>query len=100
MHFEDLILRPHLYELQRGERIESLTRTECALLEILIRRAGTVVPHGVLIADGWGSDADVSLDSLYVFIRILRSKITGPGERELLSTVRGVGYSLRGEGGF
>src|SRR5580698_10281709 len=27
--FEDLILRPHLFELQRGSRIASLTRTEC-----------------------------------------------------------------------
>lgn len=30
--FEDLILRPHLCEVQRGNRIVSLTRTECALL--------------------------------------------------------------------
>ncbi len=95
--FEDLVLRPHLYELQRGERVESLTRTECALLEILIRRARTVVPHNVLIEAGWGVDAEVSFDSLYVFIRALRSKITAPGERELLQNVRGVGYSLRGD---
>jgi DNA-binding response OmpR family regulator len=95
--FEDLILRPHLYELQRGTRIESLTRTECALMETLMRRARTVVPHGVLIEEGWGVDAEVSFDSLYVFIRALRSKITQTGEEELLHTVRGVGYSLRRE---
>jgi DNA-binding response OmpR family regulator len=95
--FEDLILRPHLYELQRGSRIVSLTRTECALMETLMRRARTVVPHGVLIEEGWGSDTDVSFDSLYVFIRALRGKITQPGEKELLHTVRGVGYSLRRE---
>jgi len=95
--FEDLILRPHLYELQRGARVVSLTRTECALMETLIRRAHTVVPHGVLIEEGWGSDTDVSFDSLYVFIRALRGKITQPGEPELLHTVRGVGYSLRRE---
>jgi two-component system response regulator MprA len=93
----DLILRPHLYELQRGERIEALTRTECALLETLMRRARTVVPHSVLIEKGWGSAAEVSFDNLYVFIRTLRTKVTRPGERELLQTVRGVGYCLRGE---
>jgi two-component system response regulator MprA len=95
--FEDLVLRPHRYELQRGERVESLTRTECALLETLIRRARAVVPHSVLIEAGWGADADVSFDSLYVFIRALRAKITAPGERDLLHTIRGVGYSLRGD---
>jgi two-component system response regulator MprA len=97
MAFEDLILRPHLFEMQRGGRVESLTRTECALLDVLIRRAGNVVPHSVLIDEGWGSEVDVSFDSLYVFIRALRSKIAAPGERDLLHTVRGVGYTLRGE---
>ena len=95
--FEDLILRPHRFELQRGGRTETLTRTECALLEILIRRARTVVPREVLRNEGWGtgSDATPSDDSLYVFIRGLRIKITQAGEPELLHTVRGVGYSLR-----
>lgn len=97
MQFADLILRPDKYELQRGERVETLTRTECALLESLMRRARTVVPHGVLIEEGWGTECDVSFDSLYVFIRALRSKITRPGEPELLYTIRGVGYSLRAE---
>ena len=58
LQFEDLILRPHHYELQRGERVATLTRTECALLETLMRRAQTVVPHGVLIEEGWNADAD------------------------------------------
>jgi two-component system response regulator MprA len=97
LQYDDLILRPHLFELQRGARVASLTRTECALMEILIRRARTVVPHGVLIDEGWSSEADVSYDSLYVFIRALRAKITHPGEYELLHTVRGVGYSLRSD---
>jgi len=62
-----------------------------------MRRARTVVPHCVLLDEGWSSDAEVSYDSLYVFIRALRAKITQPGECELLQTVRGVGYSLRSD---
>lgn len=95
LQYDELILRPHLFQLQRGNRVTSLTRTECALMEALMRRARTVVPHEVLIDEGWHSDPDVSYDSLYVFIRALRAKITCPGEYELLHTVRGVGYSLR-----
>jgi DNA-binding response OmpR family regulator len=97
LQFQDLILWPHQFELQRGERVASLTRTECALLSVLMRRARSVVPHAVLIEEGWSNDADVSFDSLYVFIRALRSKITRPGEVELLHTIRGVGYSLRSD---
>ena len=92
---EDLILKPSSYELQRGERIAILTRTECALLETLMRRAGKVVPKDALIEEGWGLDSEASEANLYVFIRSLRSKITRPGEAELLHTVRGVGYTLR-----
>lgn len=97
LQFEDLILRPHQFELQRGIRVASLTRIECALLSILMRRPRTVVPHTVLIEEGWGGEAEVSFDSLYVLIRALRSKITHTGEPELLHTIRGVGYSLRTE---
>lgn len=97
LQFEDLILRPHQFQLQRGSREVPLTRTECALLAVLMRRPRAVVPHAVLIDEGWSSNADVSFDSLYVHIRALRSKITLPGEPELLHTIRGVGYSLRME---
>jgi two-component system response regulator MprA len=95
LRFEDLELRAHCFEAQRGERLIALTRTEFALLEVLMRRAKTVVPHGVLIDQAWGPASDVSFDSLYVFIRALRGKITQQNEPELLHTVRGVGYSLR-----
>jgi DNA-binding response OmpR family regulator len=95
--FQDLVLRQHQFELQRGSRVAAVTRTECALLSVLLRRAPAVVPHAVLIDEGWNADADVSCDSLYVFICALRSKITHPGEVELLHTIRGVGYTLRSE---
>jgi DNA-binding response OmpR family regulator len=93
--FRDLKLKPTTYQIERGGRTVSLTRTEYVLLETLVRRAGTVVPRQVLIEEGWGLGSDVSDANLYFFVRALRSKITGPGEEELLHTVRGVGYSIR-----
>jgi len=95
--FEDLILRPQQFELQRGTRVASLTRIECALLAVLMRRARSIVPHSVLLDEGWSGEADVSFDSLYVSIRALRAKITQSDEAELLQTVRGIGYSLRSD---
>jgi len=95
--YEDLRLNPSTYQLQRGGRTVSLTRTEYVLLEALIRRAGMIVPREVLIEEGWGVGSEVSDANLYFFVRALRSKITQPGEAELLHTVRGVGYSIRSE---
>jgi two-component system response regulator MprA len=95
--FADLKLNPGTYQMQRGDRTVSLTRTEFVLLETLIRRAGMVVPRQVLLEEGWGGESDVSDANLYFFVRALRSKITQPGEPELLHTIRGVGYSIRSE---
>jgi DNA-binding response OmpR family regulator len=95
LQFEDLALNSRTHELQRGSRTVSLTRTEYALLETLMRRAGCIVPRDVLVESGWGGGAEVSDGTLYVFIRSLRAKITVPGERPYLHTVRGVGYTLR-----
>lgn len=95
--FAGLVLKPQSCEVQRGDRVEPLTRTEYALLETLMLRGGSIVPHSMLIEEGWGLESEVGFESLYVFIRSLRSKITHPGETELLHTVRGIGYSLRNE---
>jgi two-component system response regulator MprA len=97
LQFGGLVLRQQTFALQRGDRVVSLTRTEYALLNTLMRRAGTIVPRSVLIEEGWGGEAEVSGATLYVFIRSLRSKITQPGESDLLHTARGIGYSLREE---
>ncbi len=95
--FEDLVLSSRTHELRRGDRTVPLTRTEYALLEVLMRRAGCVVPRNVLVEAGWGGGAEVSDGTLYVFIRALRAKIAHAEEPQLLHTVRGVGYTLRTE---
>jgi DNA-binding response OmpR family regulator len=95
LQFHDLTLKSTRYELQRGQRVAPLTRTEYVLLKTLLRRASRVVPKEVLIEAGWGMGVDVNESTLYVFIHSLRSKITQPGEAQLLHTLRGVGYSLR-----
>jgi DNA-binding response OmpR family regulator len=97
LRFRDLVLHRKTHELVRGNRRVPLTRTEFELVETLMRRNGNIVPRDVLAEAGWGSDADVSDSTIYVFMRSLRSKITQPGEAQLLHTVRGVGYSLRAE---
>ncbi len=95
LRFQDLVLNTRTHEMHRGGRVLPLTRTEYGILEVMIRRAGCVVPRDVLVEAGWGGGAEVSDNTLYVFIRSLRSKIGG--EPQLLHTVRGVGYSLRAE---
>jgi DNA-binding response OmpR family regulator len=79
---------------KHGKAQLSLTRTEFAILECLIRAAGRVVTRARLIDLGWG-DKDVSYNNLEVFIRFLRQKVEAPGQSKLIHTERGIGYSLR-----
>jgi two-component system response regulator MprA len=81
----------------RGARRISLTRTEYSLLELLMRRAGRVVPRDNLIEAVWGFDSEVRNNTLDAFIRLLRDKVDAVGESKLIHTVRGVGYCLREE---
>ena len=93
----DLSLNPATREVTRGGRRIALTRTEYSLLELLMRRAGRVVPRGSLIEAVWGFDSDVRNNTLDAFIRLLREKVDAPSGTKLIQTVRGVGYSLRAE---
>jgi DNA-binding response OmpR family regulator len=90
--FSGLVLGTSTHELKRAGRASALTRTEFALMEMLMRHAGSIVTHNSLIEAGWGLGAEVNEGTLYVFIRMLREKI---GEPQLLKTVRNVGYALR-----
>jgi DNA-binding response OmpR family regulator len=94
LRFADLLLDLDTREAWRGKRQISLTRTEFAILECLMRASGRVVPRGVLIEEVWG-ERDVTYNNLEVFIRFLRTKVEGEGEARLIQTERGTGYALR-----
>jgi two-component system response regulator MprA len=84
-------------EVHRGGRKIELTRTEYAILELLMRNADRVLPRESLIESIWGGDTDIENNTLDAFVRLLRAKIEAEGEPRVLRTVRGVGYCLRGE---
>lgn len=92
--FADLVLDLAEHKAWRGKREMSLTRTEFAILECLLRAAGRIVTRDRLIDTVW-NDREVSANNLDVFIKFLRSKVDVPGSPKLIHTERGLGYSLR-----
>ncbi|MEV6231098.1 response regulator transcription factor [Saccharopolyspora shandongensis] len=95
LRFADLELDPGTREVQRGERSISLTRTEFALLELLMAHPKQVLTRSRLLEDVWGYDFPTSGNALEVYIGYLRRKTEAEGESRLIHTVRGVGYVLR-----
>ncbi len=96
LRFADLMLDLGEHKAWRAKRALTLTRTEFALLECLLRSAGRVVTRERLIETVW-NDREISENNLDVFIRFLRLKVDALGAPKLIHTERGLGYSLRQE---
>jgi DNA-binding response OmpR family regulator len=92
---DDLSLDPATRQVSRSGTRLALTKTEYGLLERLMGRAGKVVPRRHLIESIWGFEREIEDNTLDVFVRLLRSKVEGNGQRKLIHTVRGVGYVIR-----
>ena len=93
--FGGLRLDPDRHGVEVGERFVELTRTEYQLLELLMINPRRVLPHSVIYDRVWGYDFGPASNALRVYIGYLRRKLEQAGARELIHTVRGVGYSLR-----
>jgi len=93
--YADLTLDPVSYEVRRGTRDLTLTRTEFRLLELFLRHPRQVLTRSVIFEHIWGYDFGPSSNSLGVYVGYLRRKTQAGGEPCLLHTVRGVGYVLR-----
>ncbi|MDK8677573.1 response regulator transcription factor [Corynebacterium tuberculostearicum] len=95
LSFEDLELDADTREVSRGGRAISLTRTEFALLQLLMENPRKVLSRSKILEEVWGYDFPTSGNALEVYIGYLRKKTEGEGDARLIHTVRGVGYVLR-----
>ena len=76
-----------------GKRIE-LTAKEFALLELLLRRQGEVLPKSLIASQVWDMNFDSDTNVIEVAIRRLRAKVDEGFAAPLIHTVRGMGYVL------
>ncbi|OFP32007.1 MULTISPECIES: response regulator transcription factor [Corynebacterium] len=95
LSFEDLKLDADTREVTRGDRQISLTRTEFALLRLLMENPRKVLSRNTILEEVWGYDFPTSGNALEVYIGYLRKKTEEDGEPRLIHTVRGVGYVMR-----
>lgn len=95
LSFEDLELDADTREVSRGGRAITLTRTEFALLQLLMENPRKVLSRNKILEEVWGYDFPTSGNALEVYIGYLRKKTEGESDARLIHTVRGVGYVLR-----
>ncbi|WP_446897003.1 response regulator transcription factor [Clostridium sp. LBM24168] len=94
---DDLIMNIETHEVTRGGKTIELTKKEYDLLKILLANKNVVLTRDQLIEKVWGYDYFNNTNVVSVFIRYLRSKIDDGFGNKLITTIRGVGYVIKGD---
>jgi two-component system, OmpR family, phosphate regulon response regulator PhoB len=93
----DLTMDQDAHRVTRNGRELHLGPTEYRLLEFFLLHPRRVFTREQLLDAVWGRDIHVEPRTVDVHIRRLRRAINGPGEADLIRTVRSAGYALDGE---
>ncbi|HEV2262091.1 MAG TPA: response regulator transcription factor [Candidatus Rubrimentiphilum sp.] len=91
----DLQMDRDRHEVMRGGNPVNLTAKEYALLEYLLLHRNKVHSRDELFNGVWGSDFLGDSNLIDVYIRYLRGKIDDGFDDKLITTVRGVGYTIK-----
>jgi two-component system copper resistance phosphate regulon response regulator CusR len=94
MRVADLVLDLLRRRVTRGGHRIDLTAKEFALLELLLRRQGEVLPRSLIASQVWDMNFDSDTNVIEVAVRRLRAKMDDGFEPKLIRTVRGMGYVL------
>lgn len=94
LKYQDLMLDPDGFMVERGSKTIDLTAKEFALLEYLMRNPERIITKDALMQHVWDYDADILPNTVEVYIGYLRNKVDKPfrDTPNLIHTKRGFGY--------
>lgn len=95
IEYRDLVMDRDRHEVRRAGKPVALTAKEYALLEYLLLHRNKVHTRDELFNGVWGSDFLGDSNLIDVYIRYLRGKIDDDRDDKLITTVRGVGYTIK-----
>jgi DNA-binding response OmpR family regulator len=90
--FEDVEINPSVHKATRGGKDLKLCPQEFALLEFMMHRPNHVFSSEILLKGVWHGSG--SVDTVRTHIKNLRKKLEKDGQKQLIRTIQGVGYSL------
>ncbi|WP_294282965.1 response regulator transcription factor [uncultured Chryseobacterium sp.] len=97
IRIEDLEIDIPSRKVKRGDTEIELTSKEFVLLEYLMRNANLVLTKNQLLENAWNMNFDPESNIVEVYMHQLRKKIDKGFEKQLIRTVIGAGYMLKGE---
>jgi two-component system, OmpR family, phosphate regulon response regulator PhoB len=94
LRYADVAMDLTAHRVSRDGRAVHLGPTEFRLLRHFMQNPSRVFSREQLLDRVWGHDADLEIRTVDVHIRRLRKALNSTGGRDLLRTVRSVGYAL------
>lgn len=82
-------------EITIDGKLELVPPREAAVLEVLLRRSGRVVPKQVIEDQLYGLSEEVSSNAVEVYVHRLRKQLSEADAGVEIHTIRGVGYLIR-----
>ncbi len=95
IEYRDVVMDRDRHEVHRAGKPIALTAKEYALLEYLLLHRNKVHTRDELFNGVWGSDFLGDSNLIDVYVRYLRGKIDDGFDDKLVTTVRGVGYTIK-----
>ena len=97
LSFDNLRLDITTHEVFAGQQGVNLTRTEYAVLKILMQNPSQVIAKSVLLERISEDTPDCTDNSLKTHISHLRKKLLDIGGKEYIDTVWGIGFKMKSE---
>lgn len=93
--FEDIALYTDTHSVIVNEAEVKLTRTEYAILKLLLQNPSQVLPKSLLLERISEDTPDCTESSLKMHVSNLRKKLRDAGGRDYIEAVWGIGFKLR-----
>lgn len=93
--FQDITLHIASHEVQIHDTSVRLTRTEFAILKLLMQNPSQIITRSVMLERICRDTPDCMESSLKVHISNLRKKLRETGGRDYIETVWGIGFKLQ-----
>jgi DNA-binding response OmpR family regulator len=94
IRFRDLELQRTSQIVVQGAHEIQLSPREFQILDLLLQNKGLTLTREVILDKVWGLDADVNLKTIDATVKLIRKKLEPSDSRELILSVRGVGYKI------
>lgn len=95
LQVDDIVLDVEAHSVAINDRMVKLTRTEYAILHLLMRNPEQVIPKSLMLEKISGDTPDCMESSLKVHISNLRKKLREAGGKDYIESVWGIGFKMK-----